>query len=57
MGALSPDGSQIAFTWFDSQAVTICVVPVAGGAAHDISIKGATELNGVARAADAKSFL
>jgi Tol biopolymer transport system component len=54
--ALSPDGSQLAFSWFDTQSATIRIVPVAGGVPHDISVKGVTELVSVAWAADGKSL-
>ena len=54
--ALSPDGSQIAFTWFDTHAATIRIVPVAGGAAHDLSVKNLIQLVAVGWAADGKSL-
>ncbi len=54
--SLSPDGSHIAFTWFDTQAATIRVVPVAGGASQDIPLKGLTEMVTLAWAADGHNF-
>jgi dipeptidyl aminopeptidase/acylaminoacyl peptidase len=54
--SLSPDGSQMAMVWFDSHAATIRVVPVAGGASHDISVKNVIQLVDVAWAADGKSL-
>jgi dipeptidyl aminopeptidase/acylaminoacyl peptidase len=54
--ALSPDGSQIALTWFDSHAATIRIVPVAGGASHDISVKNVIQLVNLGWAADGKSL-
>ena len=53
---LSPDGSRIAVTWFDTQAATIRIVPLGGGAARDLSLKGVTELIGLAWAADGNSL-
>ena len=54
--ALSPDGTQIAIVWFDSHAAVIRIVPVAGGASHDISVKNVIQLVDAAWAADGKSL-
>ena len=54
--ALSPDGTQIALTWFDTHGATIRIVPLAGGGPHDIAVKNLIQLAGIAWAADGKSF-
>jgi eukaryotic-like serine/threonine-protein kinase len=54
--ALSPDGTRVAATWFDTQAATIRVLPLGGGAPTDISVKSMTELIAPAWAPDGKSF-
>ena len=54
--ALSPDGSRLAITWFDTQAATIRLVPLGGGPSNDLLVKNVTELNDVAWASDGKSL-
>ena len=54
--ALSPDGTRIAVTSFDTKAAKIRIVPLDGTTAHDIVVKGATELVSLGWAADGKSL-
>ncbi len=53
---LSPDGSQVALSVFDYKAADIQIVPLAGGAPHNLSALPWTELVTVAWAADGKSL-
>jgi TolB protein len=54
--ALSPDGSRVAITWFDTQGATIRIVPLDGGSARDLIVKNCTEFVNLAWAADGKSL-
>ena len=53
---LSPDGSKIAFGQFESNRGMIRIVPLGGGAAREIEVKGWFHLNSVAWSADGKSL-
>lgn len=54
--ALSPDGKNVAFTWFDTKSTVIRIVPLSGAAPKDISVKGAIQFSGLSWAADGRSF-
>jgi hypothetical protein len=53
---LSPDGSQIAFTEFDKRESRIRVLPLAGGEAREVVVKGRIGLGSLDWTTDGKGF-
>jgi Tol biopolymer transport system component len=53
---LSPDGSRLAFTQADEREGRIRLIPVAGGEAREVIVKGWFALGSIAWAADGKSM-
>jgi Tol biopolymer transport system component len=54
---ISPDGSQIAVTFFDYKTGDITILPVKGGSPQKISLLPVQELGPIAWSPDGKSFL